>query len=346
MADGYKAMVLTAPGRLELRDVARPGLRQGEALVRVEAVNLCPTDIKKFRDGSLEGILSEGGLILGHEIAGTVIEMGGDCGSVKPGDRVAIDPILRSRLQDGREHLKGIGAAAGSAPDNVALLRDEGIGGGFAELVKVPAANLIAIPDGLSFEAASLIEPLADIVHGLVKAGEVKGKSCAVFGLGPMGLMHVELLAFLGAEVVGVDPREDRRSESLAFGAGKAVAPGEVPAVDIAFIAAGGPALVPACGEALSVLAKEGVMVIFASGTKGASIPLDLNAVHYANQKIVGVVGFRPEDTQMTIDLLVKGAVDVKRIRHPLIGLDGLPEAFEKMGQPGTFKYGVDLRHA
>ena len=83
--------------------------------------------------------------------------------------------------------------------------------------------------------------------------------------------------------------------------------------------------------------------MIFASGTKDASIPLDLNAVHYGNQTVIGVVGFRPEDATRTIELLGQGAIDVDRIRHPLIGLDGLQEAFGKMGEPGTFKYGIDL---
>lgn len=339
----YKAMVLSAPRTIEARWIERPAVGAGEALVRVRAANLCPTDIKKWKDDSLARLLADAPLILGHEMAGEIVEIGPGCGAFAVGDRVAIDPVLRSLAPDGREYLKGIGAAAGSSTDNVALLRDEGIGGGFAELVKVPAGNLIALPDDVSFEAASLIEPLADIVHGITKSGEVNGKRCAVFGLGPMGLMHVELLAFLGAEVVGVDPRDDRREESLSFGAKMAVAPGQTPRVDVAYVAAGGGALAPACAEALKALGKDGKLVIFASGTKDASIPLDLNAVHYGNQTVIGVVGFRPEDATRTIELLGQGAIDVDRIRHPLIGLDGLQEAFGKMGEPGTFKYGIDL---
>lgn len=339
----YKAYALVAPRTIAAINVATPDLGSGEILVRVRAANLCPTDIKKWKDDGLADLLRAAPLILGHEFAGDVVAVGPDCGSLVPGSRIAVDPVIRLDAPDGSEFLKGIGAAAGSAPDNIALLRDNGIGGGFAELVKIPARNAIPIPDDLSYQAASLIEPLADIVHGIAKAGEIKGSRCAVFGLGPMGLMHVELLSWLGADVVGIDPRPDRRAEALAFGANLAGAPGETPKVDVAFIAAGGPALVSACHEAIENLDRNGRLVIFASGTKSASLPLDLNRIHYANQQIIGVVGFRREDAASAISYLQKGAVDVERIRSPRITLAGLQEAFGRMGEPGTLKYGIDF---
>ncbi len=341
-ATSYRAMALTAPMTIEPISIPRPDPEPGQVVLKVRSVNLCPTDVKKWHDKGLAQALAAGPLILGHEIAGEVIDCGDGC-TTQPGSRVAVDPILRERRENGSEYLKGIGAAAGSAADNIALLAEHGIGGGFAELVAVPEENLIPIPDTVGFGAASLIEPLADIVHGIAKSGDVRGARCAVFGLGPMGLLHVELLAWLGAEVVGVDPREDRRTEARAYGASETVAPGDVPKIDVAYIAAGGPALAAACREALERLNKHGRMIVFASGTKGASLELDLNALHYGNQMIVGVVGFRPEDAAKTIAFLEQGAVDAERIRAPMIGLEDLQEAFARMGRPGTLKYGIDL---
>ncbi len=339
----YRAAVLTGHKRFDMQALPLPDVGPGEALVCVRAVNVCPTDIKKWNNADIDAMLKETPLILGHEIAGSVVSAGADVTGFSPGDRVAIDPVIRNRNAEGREVLTGIGSAAGSVQDNAALLRESGIGGGFAEIVKVPAENLIAIPDGLSYAAASLIEPLADIVHGIALAGDVKGRRCGVYGLGPMGLLHVELLKHLGAEVVGVEPRADRRELARVFGASSTAEPGAVPKLDMAFIVAGGPALKPACQDGLAALDQRGTLVIFASGPVDAELSFNLNKVHYACQKIVGVVGFRREDAERTIEFLMEGAVDVARIRQPLIPLEELGRGFAETGSEGTLKFAIDL---
>jgi threonine dehydrogenase-like Zn-dependent dehydrogenase len=339
----YLAAVLAGHRRFELRSFPVPKVDAGEALVAVRSVNVCPTDIKKWNDAALAPILREMPLILGHEIAGEIVALGAGVAGFALGDRVAIDPVIRARDGDGRETLTGIGSAAGPVAANAALLRDRGIGGGFAELVKVPAENLIAIPDALSFGAASLIEPLADVVHGIALAGTVAGKRCAVYGLGPMGLLHVAVLASQGARVIGVEPREDRRAEALEFGAEAAVMPGGTGRIDMAFLVAGGAALAPTCAEALEALDPDGTLVIFASGTPGATVQLDLNKVHYARQHIIGVVGFRRVDAVAAIDLLCRGAVNAAMIRQPQIGLEELDRGFAETGSRGTRKFAIDL---
>jgi threonine dehydrogenase-like Zn-dependent dehydrogenase len=339
----YKAAVLTRPGAFEIRDLAIPAVDAGEVLVRVRAVNVCPTDIKKWKDGTLADMLAATPLILGHEIAGEVITVGPAVTQVAPGDRVAIDPVIRGIDGAGREVLTGIGSAAGAVQANAELLRDRGIGGGFAELVKVPVESVIAIPDALSFAAASLVEPLADVMYSLAVADPLSGRRCGVFGLGPMGLLHVQALKHAGAHVVGVDPREDRRTAALEFGAAEGVAPGKTGELDRAFIVAGGPPLATAAEEALRVLRPDGVVVLFASGPTGATLPLDLNRLHYKRQRIAGVVGFRAVHAKSAIEILLAGAIDVVRIRHPLIPLSDLGRGFAETGVPGTFKFAIDL---
>jgi threonine dehydrogenase-like Zn-dependent dehydrogenase len=339
----YEAAVLAAPRTFELRSIAEPDVVGDEVLIAVRAVNVCPTDIKKWKDEGLAEMLGRTPLILGHEIAGEVIRVGPEAKGVAVGDRVAVDPVIRNRDATGNEVLAGIGSAAGAVDANARLLKERGIGGGFAELVKVPAGNVIPIPDDLSYAAASLVEPLADVVFSIEAAEPVAGRRCGVFGLGPMGLLHVEGLRHAGAIVVGIDPREDRREAATAFGAHETAAPGGVGALDCAFIVAGGPALAPASEEALGLLRSDGVLVLFASGLQNASLHIDLNRIHYRRQRIVGVVGFRRPHADRAIALLRAGAIDVDRLRHPKIPLSDLGRGFAETGAPGTFKFAIDL---
>jgi threonine dehydrogenase-like Zn-dependent dehydrogenase len=339
----YQAAVLTAPRSFEMRSIPEPEVAGDDVLIEVRAVNVCPTDIKKWKDDGLADMLGRTPLILGHEIAGEVIGVGPGVKGIAVGDRVAVDPVIRHKDAAGNEVLAGIGSAAGPVDANALLLRDRGIGGGFAELVKVPAKNVIPIPDDLSYAAASLVEPLADVVFSVEAAEPVKGRRCGVFGLGPMGLLHVETLRHEGAVVIGIDPREDRRAASKRFGAHEVAAPGSVGELDCAFIVAGGPALASASEEALKLLRSDGVLVLFASGPHNATLSFDLNRVHYRRQRIVGVVGFRHPHAGRAIDLLRAGAINVDRLRQPKISLAELGRGFAETGAPGTFKFAVDL---
>ncbi len=350
----FRAALLTGPRRIEVADLTEPVLARSEVLVRVRSTNLCPTDLKKWQDEKLAPLLRANPLALGHEIAGEVIDVGAGVTDIVPGARVAIDPILpchrcdecRAGRTDACTDVAGVGAAAGAPERNALLLSEQGIGGGFAELIKVPAAAVIALPDGLPFAAGSLVEPLADVMHSLEAAGAVDGRRCAVYGLGPMGLLHVQALRHLGAHVIGADPRDDRRAVALTFGAHETVVPEAMPSIDCAFVAAGGAGLVPAATGALNVLAVHGALVLFASGPAGAVLPLDANRLHYGRQRVVGVVGFRPRHARAAIDALVAGAVDVDALRTPRIGLDDLQTAFESVGRPGVLKPAIDFSPA
>jgi L-iditol 2-dehydrogenase len=347
----YRAALLTAPRHLEVRDLEDPVLGAGEVLVRVRSTNLCPTDVKKWQDESLGALLRDRPLLLGHEIAGEVVATGSGV-ELRPGARVAINPVLPcgscEACADARpaacERLTAIGAAAGPVEANARLLAERGIGGGFAEIVKAPRSALFALPDDVSFAAASLLEPLADVLCGIAAGGTVEGRRCVVYGLGPMGLLHVQALAYLGAHVTGVDPREDRRDGALAFGADDAVDPDAAPVADRAYVVVGGAGLVPAATAALEHLEVHGSVVLFASGPSGAVVPVDANRLHYRRQRLVGVVGFETEHAQQALQLLAASAIDVDGLRTPrLRDLDDLQGAFEAIGRPGVLKPAIDF---
>lgn len=347
----YRAALLTAPRHIEVRDLEDPVLGADEVLVRVRSTNLCPTDVKKWQDESLGPMLLERPLMLGHEIAGVVVAAGTDA-DFRPGARVAINPVLAcgecAACADARpsacERLTAIGAAAGPVEANARLFAERGIGGGFAELVKAPRSAMLPLPDGVSFAAASLVEPLADVLSGIAAGGPVEGRCCVVYGLGPMGLLHVQALAHLGARVIGVDPRADRREGALAFGADDVVGPDAPPVADRAYVVAGGAGLVPAATAALEQLAVHGSVVLFASGPPGAGVPVDANRLHYRRQRLVGVVGFEPAHAQQALTMLAEGAIDVDALRTPRLGgLDDLQSAFEAIGRPGVLKPAIDF---
>ena len=347
----YRAALLTRPRCIELGELEVPPLARDEVLVRVRSANLCPTDVKKWQDDALAALLAEFPLVLGHEIAGDVVAIGDNVTSVDVGDRVALDPVLPcgtcAACRDGRPSacsgLAGIGGAVGAPERNARLLAAAGIGGGFAELVKAPHTSVIPIPDGLSYAAASLIEPLADVLHGITAIGDIRDRRCAVYGLGPMGLLHVQALVYLGAHVVGVDPREDRRETARALGAHSTVEPEDVPTFDRAFIVAGGPGLLAAAAGALDALGVHGALVLFASGSPGVALPVDPNRLHYQRQRIIGVVGFEPAHARLAIELLVNGAIAVDLLRTPKITLEDLQSAFETIGAPGVLKPAIDF---
>ena len=351
----YKAAVLKGHRELVPEEFAAPSVDSTELLVSVGAANVCQTDVKKWDDSALATRLHGRPLILGHELAGTVASVGAEVNAAFcVGDLVAVDPVIREGtryFEDAygadrdpeRDLLLGIGAAAGDPVANAVLFETHGIGGGFAELVKIPAACAIKLPTGMTPEEGSLVEPVADVVRSVRTAGDVAGKECAVFGLGPMGLLHVAVLAHRHAHVIGIDPREDRRDAGGNFGATECRLPGETPPVDCAFLAVGGNALAQAFGEALGRLRRGGSLVLFSSGPSDMNIVTNLNRIHYGELRIAGVVGAMRSDLEGAVEVLRSGVIDVPALRHPRVEFAEVQRAFQLMGQPGVQKVGLDF---
>src|SRR5690606_8909936 len=189
-AGRMKAARYLGPGSLAIEDVPVPTIADGEVLVRVRACGVCGTDVKTYVRGHAR---IRPGSVLGHEVAGEVVE------SRHPrfaaGQRVALGPYAPcgrcASCRRGRYSLCSDLGAAFAEP------------GGFAEYVKVPErlADLVmfAIPDSMSFELASLAEPLACCVHGLEALDLPEGGSLLVIGDGPMGLMQAAIAPAFGA---------------------------------------------------------------------------------------------------------------------------------------------------
>jgi 2-desacetyl-2-hydroxyethyl bacteriochlorophyllide A dehydrogenase len=203
---------------LERREVPAPG--PGELKLRVEASGLCGTDL---HIASGEYPLARPGVVIGHEFAGTIVEVGpGVAGSLRVGDRVTVDPNVPCRTcyycHNARPHLC-------ENPQGIGVTRN----GGLAELAVVPASQAYRVPEGLPAEAAALTEPLACALHAVDLADLQPGGTAAVLGAGPIGVLCAALLVAAGAsKVVVSEPQLERRERARDFGA-EPVEPGAVP---------------------------------------------------------------------------------------------------------------------
>ncbi len=219
------AAVYTGNGRIEVRRVPVPVIGPGEMLVRVEACGICHTDIKK-----VEHDLLPPPRIYGHETAGVVEACGQGVEKFRPGDRVVAFHHVPCRkcfycerkLYAQCDVYKRVGITAGFEP----------AGGGFAQYVRVMdwivRDGVEVIPEGVSFEAASFVEPVNTCVKAVDQVKPRPGDVVLVQGQGPIGLIFTLLLKRLGCVVVASDMMPERRGLSTKLGAAEAHDPREV----------------------------------------------------------------------------------------------------------------------
>ena len=209
-----QALVWDGPGRTHVGEVPDPKAGLGEVVVRTRAAGVCGSEV--------EGYLGRQGnrvppLVMGHELAGDVLATGEGADPSWKSRTVAVNPIVscqRCRYCDsGARNLcrhKGL----------VGIARP----GGFAELVAVPASNLVALPDGTDPRLGAFVEPMANGVHAARLGAEGReATSAVVIGAGAIGLCAVQALRALGAGTIEVvEPDERRRSAASRMGAARA----------------------------------------------------------------------------------------------------------------------------
>jgi threonine 3-dehydrogenase len=210
MAEMMKAAVKVrpAPGATEVRRVPRPSIGRNEALVRVKIASVCGTDLHIFDWDEWSQHRIKPPLIQGHEMAGFVERLGDEVTSVAKGDYVSFEGHIACgqcyECRTGQAHV-------------CRNLRIMGIDrdGAFAEYVAVPASNLVHNDPALPLEVATIQDPLGNATQVVMNAN-VPGKSIAIFGLGPIGLMAVAMSRALSpAQVIAVEYKNEYR-KSLA----------------------------------------------------------------------------------------------------------------------------------
>lgn len=208
-----RAAVMTGLQTIEIRDVEEPTLQPHQALVSVEAVGVCGSDTGYYKVGRIGDYVVTGPLVLGHEVAGKVLEVGADVTGVQVGDRVAIEPGTPCRrcheCLAGRYHL---------CPD-LEFFATPPYDGALVQRMAVDARNLYRLPDAMSYEQGALVEPLSVGIWGCKRARLEPGDEVLVTGAGPVGLLAASVARAFGALSVTVtDVSEFRLGLAASMG--------------------------------------------------------------------------------------------------------------------------------
>lgn len=299
----------------EVVDVPTPDAGAGQVRIKVGAAGVCLSDVH-----FLEGILSPGYLegdhvTLGHEVAGTIDQVGAGVTTSSLGDRVVV--IAGERNTNQQITTMGFD-----------------YDGGWAEYVVTKAELVAKIPDALAFEQAAIIpDAVSTPWAAITSTGDVvAGERVAVFGVGGLGIHAVQLLKIIGASVVAIDPREDARANALARGADFAFAPddGELKkhrGVTAAFDFAG---VSPVRKQALSMLGEQGRLVIVGIANEPIVIPNDM-AFTYMRTQIMGHYGSEAHHVTELIELAASGRLDLSHSISEVLPLESAAQALDKL---------------
>jgi L-iditol 2-dehydrogenase len=330
-----KAAVIGGKGIVELRDLETPAIGAGEILVHMRCCGVCGTDVEKVHG---EHITPP---ILGHEVAGEVERVGANVQGFERGGRVVVHHHISCRscfyCKNDLETL-----CEAYPKNNLDPC-------GFAEYFRVPetlvrGGTIYTIPDSMSFEEGSQVEPTACCIRALRKAGIKAGDSVAVFGVGPIGLTHMQLLKLYGAApIFAVDVITNRRHIASKLGADMTLDPvsDDVPqaislvtdgrGVDYAIVATGN---IKAIEAASSSVRKGGKVVLFGSPARGSLFSLDVS------QLFLREVGFQSSystsETEMHIalDLIGSKRIDPTQTITHRVPLGQIREAL-KLAEDG-----------
>jgi L-iditol 2-dehydrogenase len=302
---------------IRLSDEPAPEPRDGESLVRVEAVGICGSDLHWFDEGGIGDSRLTTPLVIGHEFAG-VAESG-----PLAGRRVAVDPAIPcERCELCRE----------GHPNLCPNVRFAGHGswdGALRQYLSWPTHRLHPLPDALDGVAGALLEPLGVAIHS-VDLGHVEvGARVAIVGCGPIGLLIAQVCAAAGASVaLAVDPLEHRRAAATRAGAEVAVAPEQIgawegPEADVVFEAAGTDEAVDLALRA----ARPGARVVLAGIPAGDHTTFSASIARRKGITLV-LVRRMKEVYPRALRLVAAGGIDLQSLVTHRYPLDRVAEAF------------------
>ncbi len=313
--------------RIEERPV--PRIAAGEILVRMMASGICGTDVMQWYRQKKPP------RVLGHEMAGEIVEAGKGVEKLKTGERVFVShhvPCYSCRYCD-----------EGNYTACEALHTGNYEPGGFSEYIRVPAANVkygtFLLPDAMKYEDAAMIEPLACVVLGQKQIRLDRTHTVLIIGSGISGLLHIQLAKLRGATVVATDINEYRLNKALEFGADhvfraekysedelKKVNGGRL--ADRVIVCAGAKQAVEA---AVSSVDRRGRILFFAVPEGDISIP----SMRFWRDEIAVAFsyGAAPGDLQEALDLIKKGRVNVSRMITHVLPLSEIGKGFKLVSE-------------
>jgi len=346
-----RAGVYRERGIVRVEEVPVPEVGEREVLIKVAACGICGTDIKKIYQRYVEPPQ-----ILGHELAGMVVAVGPGVTKFKPGDRVMSFhhiPCGKCFFCERRsfsqcKQYKTTGLTGGFTPN----------GGGFAEYVKampwVAEGGIVALPDNVSFEEGTFIEPINTIYKAVQKARIVPGENVLVAGCGPIGLQLLMVAKLFGARLLTSDPMAERRAKSLTLGAHESFDPSggklveqvkartEGRGVDAVLVAVAHPAVVE---ESLAAARPGGRVLLFAANDPVTRIEFPAAAVGIDEKEILGSYSAAVDIQEEAAALVLQKKLPVMDIVTHRFPLDRIQEALDLAARPTAQSLKILITH-
>lgn len=335
------AAVYKGQSVVTVEQVPIPEIGAGEMLVRVEACGICHTDLKK-----IEYNLLAPPRIYGHETAGVVVRAGGEVRRFAPGDRVVIFHHIPCRncfycqrkLYAQCPIYKKVGVTAGFEP----------AGGGFSQYVRVMAwiveNGVEKIPDGVSFERASFVEPVNTCLKAVVQCAPQADETAVVIGQGPIGLLFTMLLRRIGATVVTTDTIAARRELSGRCGALEAWDPRQTNVeaevrrltdqrgADLVIVAASVPGIVE---QAIRLSRPGARILLFAQTSETERVEVSGAAICVGERSLFGCYSASVDLQKESAELVFSGALPVEELISHRVPLVKIRSGFDLALHPG-----------
>ena len=316
---------------ISVDEIQRPNLESGDILVQMHACGICGSDLEK-----VFGQYGQPSMRLGHEPAGIVLDVGSDVLNFQKGDRVFTHhhvPCYDCHFcNHGNETMCKKYSETNLSPC------------GLSEEYIVPAwsvshGGVLKISDSLSFEEAAMIEPLACCVRAWTKYSYHEGDSVAIFGVGPTGMMHVMLAQTKKfSKIICFDINDFRLDFAKKFNITESINSmdenrkqkildyTDERGVDIAIVATSS---LQALDDAIDMVRKGGVVMMFGVPSKGAMVNLDMSKVYSKEITLVTSYAASDADTKVALDLIESSQIDVKQLITHTYPITDTQKAFE-----------------
>lgn len=337
-----RALVLTDYGRLEVKDVPAPEVGPKDVLVRVQACGICGSDVHGYHGSTGR---RRPPIVMGHEAAGTVQEVGRDVAGFRAGDRVTFD----STIYDPESFFSKKGLH--NLCDNRRVLgvscEDYRRDGAFAELVSVPAHIVYRLPEGMAFERAAMVEPVAVALHARNLTPIAPGDTALVVGAGLIGLMTLQVLKHSGAaRILVADVDGARLALARELGAHATVNSATTDLAEAVRAETGGrgaDVVLDAVGLEVTIRAaidaarKGGAVTLIGNAATDVAIPLQ--TVITRQIRLQGSCAVNGENAE-ALELIAAGKVQVDRFISATAPLEEAPAWFERLHrrEPGLMK--------
>ena len=321
---------------IRLEEMGKPALLPGEILVKVKSSGICGSDVMEWYR------IKKAPIVLGHELSGDIAEVGEGVKDFAVADRVVFThhvPCNNCRycLED--------------KPAMCETLRSTKFyPGGFSEYVRVPAINIekggvLKMPDSVSYEEGTFVEPVGCAVRGHRKANVSPGSSVLVLGSGLSGLIHIQLAKAFGAgRIVATDVNDYRLEYALKMGADFSFNAMDENMIDNLLAANDGrgydfviicTAVPVAFKQAMKAVDKGGTVLVYAINTPGTEMPFDIYDFYNRGITLIATYAASPRDLAEALRLIQHGRVETQKLITHRLPLKDTVEGFQLMVKGG-----------